>query len=910
MTGLPPKGLARSPLLVLAVSLSIGILLGHYLFGQHRASLIIAVAFLISAFIMWASYVLRRRPEVAIIFLATAFLIAGMVLSLLEKAPAASNRLSQLYDSGVVTAGEPVELTGTIQSQPEPAPQSFYLTLRVQRIRIKGVESDVTGSVLLQARLPTEQVKNEYDALQLRHGTQIRVMTTLDREDDFRNPGVMPFTEYLVRKGFDATGVIKSPLLIERLDDERVFLPVAWLYEWRAGLQQKFHRLFSPETAGVLDAALLGNHYNISRGAAERFRAGGTFHVLVISGLQIAFIGGIALILVRWFTRRRVFQFLIAAAFLWSYTVAVGADASVTRSAFMFTILVLAPVVSRRANTLNSLGGAAIVLLVWHPGDLFDPSFQLTFLSVLSIVVIAVPLINRLQQVGSWRPAYETPYPPDCAPWFRIIAESLFWSERKWKADMANSNVRYRLFKASLAARLERWRLQRLVRFAATAIIISASVQIGMLPVLIVYFHRVSFASLLLNIFVGLLMAILSLVALAATLISIVSQGLATPLIMVAEKIDWLMIHLIDPLDGMGFASIRVPHYQGWLTGIYVLYFLSLGFLVVALARWKPLRLQADLKSKIRARRYATIAVTAFSILTLIVVAHPFGSARPDGRLHVDYLDVGQGDCALVTLPDGTTLLIDGGGRPNIDWNRSDDPDAAETFERDARSIGERVVSEYLWARGRDRVDYLLATHADADHIDGLNDVAHNFKVRSAIVARTPVDDPGFARFAETMRQMRVPIERIGGGDVLRFGSVSADVLWPRAVNDDAAPSRNNDSIVLRLRYGEQVLLFTGDIEKEGESALLSQGLDLHANLVKVAHHGSKTSSVGPFIAATHAPVAIISVGRSSIFGHPNKDVVERWRAGGAQVMTTGEKGTISVVTDGKSLEVSTFVRQ
>lgn len=910
MTGLPPKGLARSPLLVLAVSLSIGILSGHYLAVQHRASFSSGIAFLIPASVAAAAYAVRRKAELATVFLIIAFVIAGVVLSLIENEPITSNRISRMYDEGVIKVGEPVELTGTIEGPPQPAPQSFFLTLRAQRMRVKGVESEVTGSVLLRTRLSTEQVKNEYDALKLRHGARIRVMTTLDREDDFRNPGVMPFTEYLDRKGFDGTGVIKSPLLFERLDDEPVLLPLAWLYEWRAGLQQKFYQLFSAETAGVLDAALLGNHYNISRGAAERFRAGGTFHVLVISGLQIAFVGGVALVVVRWFTRRRVFQFLFAAAFLWAYTVAVGADASVTRSAFMFTVLVLAPVVSRRANTLNSLGGAAIALLIWHPDDLFDPSFQLTFLSVLSIVTIAVPLINRMRQVGSWRPAYETPYPPDCAPWFRVVAESLFWSERKWKADMAKSNIRYRLFKTSLAARLERWRLQRLVRFAINAVIVSASVQIGMLPVLIIYFHRISFAALLLNIFVGLLMALLSIVALAATLISVVSQGLATPLIMVAEKTNWLMIHLIDPFSRVGFASVRGPHYRGWLTGIYVLYFLSLGFLVIALARWKPLRLNADVKRKILARRYTTIATIIFSVLSLIIIAPPFGSARPDGKLHVDYLDVGQGDCALVTLPDGTTLLIDGGGRPNIDWNRSDGADADEAFERDARSIGERVVSEYLWARGLDHVDYLLATHADADHIDGLNDVAHNFKVRSAIVVRTPIDDPGFARFAETMKQMQVPIETVGAGDVLRFGSVSAEVLWPRAVNDDTAPSRNNDSIVLRLRYGDQVLLFTGDIEKETESALLSEGFDLRSNLVKVAHHGSKTSSVAPFVAATRPSVAIISVERNSIFGHPNKDVVGRWRGSGAQVMTTGEKGTISVVTDGKILEVSTFVRQ
>src|SRR6185295_7940187 len=149
-------------------------------------------------------------------------------------------------------------------------------------------------------------------------------------------------------------------------------------------------------------------------------------------------------------------QVIMAGTFLWSYTIAVGADTSVVRSAFMFTFVLLAPLVSRRGNTLNSLGGAAIALLVWRPKDLFDPSFQLTFLSVLTIVTIAVPLISRMREVGACRPTHETPYPPAAANWFRGFSEALFWSEREWQAEMAGSNIRYRLFKTNWANSLER----------------------------------------------------------------------------------------------------------------------------------------------------------------------------------------------------------------------------------------------------------------------------------------------------------------------------------------------------------------------------------------------------------------------------------------------------------------------
>ena len=226
--------------------------------------------------------------------------------------------------------------------------------------------------------------------------------------------------------------------------------------------------------------------------------------------------------------------------------------------------------------------------------------------------------------------------------------------------------------------------------------------------------------------------------------------------------------------------------------------------------------------------------MSAFGLLLLAIVFHPFSAARPDGKLHLDFLDVGQGDSALLTMPDGTTILVDGGGRPNI--NQAEEE---SVFERDTRSIGEGVVSQYLWSRGMDRVDYILATHADADHIDGLNDVATNFRVRAAIVARTPADDAEYIRFAGTMKESGVPVEKIGAGDLLRFGEVSAQVLWPPPNRDETAPSRNNDSIMLLVRYGEKSFLLTGDIEKKGEAAVLREGTSLKSDLVKVAHHGS-----------------------------------------------------------------------
>ena len=906
MSLLPQSRFAQFPLLLLAMATAAGIFAGHYYSPRPRSIIGLSILSIALAYLsIWLTT--KRRMTAATVTMIVTFAVTGSILSFVEARGFAVDRVSRMYEEGVITTEEPLELTGTIVGQPEPAPESFYLTLQAERIRLRAVEHKASGTVLLLARTMDERTAQEYDALELHHGARVRIMTTLSRDENFRNPGVLPFTEYLESKGYDATGLIKSPLLVERLADVGGFLPLKWLFEWRERLESEFKAKFSAETAGVLNAALLGNRYNVSTAVAERLRAGGTFHILVIAGLHIGFVAWLVFMFVRRITGRRFLQFVIAIGLVWTYVMAIGAHMPVIRAALMFTLIVLAPLLWRRTNSLNVIGGAAMVLLVMRPANLFDPSFQLTFVSVLSIVLIAVPLLAKMQMTGSWRPTVGSPFPPDCARWFRNLSEALFWSDRDWRAEIASSNISYRLFKTPIAMQLERCHVQKCLRYAFAAIIVSISVQVGMLPLLIVYFHRLSFASIILNIFVGGLMALLAFVALTAVIVSYLSTAVGSFLIAIAEKTNWTMVHLVDPFTHFGLASIRLPHYSGAAAVIYVLYFISLGFLILALAYWHPLSPRSNAKGRRQSfsRFAAKSAFAVFVVLSALIILHPLSAARPDGNLHIDFLDVGQGDSALLTFPDATTLLIDGGGKPNL--NNSDDDDE-ELFQRDTRSIGEGVVSSFLWSRGLDRVDYLLPTHADADHIDGLNDVAKNFKVRGAIVARTPAADPEYFRFAETMQFAGIPIEKIGAGDVLRFGSATAEVLWPPATSEIDAPWQNNDGVVLLVRYGEHRFLFTADIEKQAEANILNRAEDVRSDVVKVAHHGSKTSSTAAFVAAVQPSVAVISVGRRSMFGHPNKEVVERWRANGADVMTTGQRGAITIISDGRKLQIQTFV--
>jgi competence protein ComEC len=842
----------------------------------------------------------RRSAKAAMLLLA--FAGAGATLEGLERrSEANANRVRNLYQAGLVPDGAPVELAGVIDAAPELAPDGWYLLLRVESLRFRETEHATGGYVALFAPMRDAEQRAAYAALVLRYGARLRVATRLEYAEHYRNPGVAPRSEFLEQRGYDAFATVKSPLLVERLPDAPARTGRALLYDWRQSLAEKFARTFDTETSGVLQAALLGWRHSLSKSAAERFRAGGTFHVLVISGLHITFLGFCARWLAQRFTRRRDAQFALTAAFVWAYALLAGAEASVVRAALMFTVATLAPVLHRRANTLNSLGGAGLALLVWRPADVFDPSFQLTFLSVFAIVALAWPVWVKLEAMGRWHPAYETPAPPP-AGWPRKLGELLCWSEKQWQREQARAAFGCRLWKTPWAARLENWRVQWLLRWVAGAVWVSACVQVVMLPLAVLYFHRVSWASLVLNIFVGALMAALSGVALVALLLAQAGATVAAPLVKLAQAINWLMTRSGDPF---GVASWRVAEYTGWQAAIYGLYFAPVCVLAAWAWRWNPFALEYQI-SDTRYQKMAAWSLAALGLLFAVIVWHPF-SARADGRLRVCFLDVGQGDATLLVMPDGATALVDGGGK--ISFARQND-DGEEVFERDTRGVGEAVVSEYLWQRGLGRIDYILATHADTDHIEGLNDVARNFTVRAALAGHAPPEDAEFAAFTRTLRERNVPLKIIGRGETLRFGEVVIETLWPLPANDANAPSANNDSVVWRVRYGNRAFLLTGDIEKEAEAALTQQPETLRADVVKVPHHGSRTSSTQAFINATRPAYAVASVGLNSRFGHPHQEVVERWQAGGAQFWTTGQKGLIDFSTDGRDLQVETFVSQ
>ncbi len=899
-------------MLWLASSFAAGILAASFADFEFKAALAVCGLFTIVSFLF-------RSRNFAIILILISFVAAGIFSALIEKHSVATNRLKILFDTGQIRSGDPVEIEGVVRSR-EPSVDSLFLTLDVDKITHRGREQKVSGNVRLflpvneTDKIP-ENFKSEISDLKLRnsdskfeisdvkYGSRLKIATSLDREETYLNPGVIPKKQILDLTGVDATGSIKSVLLIEKLADESVFLPLAWVYDQRAWMIKEFRDNLSGPASGIMTASLLGNKYFLDKDTADLFREGGTFHILVISGLHITFIGGLLLLFVRQITRRRWVQFLVTMIILWAYTLAVGAEVPVVRAALMFTVLIYSYVKYRPASLLNALALCALILLVWRPSDLFNPSFQLTFVSVAAIVVLAYPLIEKLRRIGTWTPTRHEPFPPAVPVWLKRLCETFYWNADAWHFESKNQRWTAILAKSPFLATRAKNSAQTVARYLFEGVLVSMLVQICMLPLSVVYFHRVAAISVLLNLWVGIFIALESFTAVIAVFVNQISGIIATAFFMFAEIFNWMMLLLPRLFVDNSWASFRLPAYSGYGQAIYFLYFVPVLLLAIALNRWKPFEVKQ--RSWVTRRPVIYLTVAALGILFAVIIFHPFSSPRPDRRLHVDFLDVGQGDAAFVTFPDGRTMLIDGGGR--IKYRSRDEE--AEPFEPDVRGIGESVVSEFLWHRGYSRIHFILATHADADHIQGLTDVARNFKIGSAIFGRMPLDDPNFTQLDDILRRRGVQSEGVVRGDVLKIGDVVVEVLNPPADDRDAV-SDNDNSIVLRITYGSRTFLLTGDIESRAESTLVNAGSPLTADVIKAAHHGSRTSSTQAFIDAVGPKYAVISVGRSSPYGHPHSEVVERWKAAGADVLTTGERGTISITTDGHDLVIETFINK
>ena len=838
--------------------------------------------------------------------------VAGGTLYALQDASVGPQRVRRIFERGELRHDEPCEVWGTLDAMPELAPDRIYLTIAVERVASLGKEQAASGTVQLVVPFQDFQARLDYDALQLDYGGRVRVLGFLSNRGGYRNPGAPEFDELLEFRGFDASGWIKHALLIESLGTGQRN-PVLWrLYRLRARALSAILGPNKQPATGILAAALLGNRYFLDRTTAQTFREGGTFHLLVISGLHVVLLAMALKWLTRWLRRERWLQFGLITLFLWGYGLMVGAQPSIMRAVVMITVALVGQLLYRTALGANTLAAAALVLLAWQPRDLFNPGFQLSFLTVAAIVLLAAPIYERLRQVGIWQPNATTPYPPRVARVLLLLAELLFWPEREFQKEMQEARVRYRLDKASAARWLNRSRLQWLLRWIAATVFTTTCVQVALLPLMIVHFHRFSIVSPITNVVEGILVFALMLGGAGQLLLHSFSTWFAVKL---SPLVNWLGTLTVKagqwPLMWR-LASVRMPDWGAGAAWFYGAFFALILLLVLLVHAWHPLRKGDEAGAEWRrsfGRIASLFAVSAIVALSCLLIAHPFPHQFARGRLSVTFLDVGQGDAIFINFPQGQTMLLDSGGRLGYAIEPGEFEPSEDIFLEDRIGVGEAAVLPFLWQLGLKRLDYIAATHGDSDHTEAFAEIVRALAVGQALAGSLPRADEKPDLFTRAVRERGLPLRLVKRGEVMSLDGVRLEVLAPFADAGEVKPSDNNASLVLRLTLGERTFLLTGDIEKETEARLVATGELLKADVLKVAHHGSRTSTTAEFLARVQPQHAIIPAGNPSPFGHPHPEVLARLQVAGAQLWQTSQCGAITFSTDGVDLLVATFVK-
>jgi competence protein ComEC len=696
----------------------------------------------------------------------------------------------------------------------------------------------------------------------LPYGSLVEFPARVRKPRNFGNPGAFDYVRYLARRQVYWLASVQPRATIERLPGNCGSPWQKQLSDFRQAALARLDALHpdDPESGGFLRALLLGDDDQLSQTTSDEFRRTGTYHAIVISGLHISLIAGSLLWLLRQAFAPNWLRFVMAGAVAWIYTLIAGGDAPVMRAAIGFTLALLAHAAYRRIRVLNILAAVAIVFLIADTGQLFEASFQLSFAAVAAIGAIALPVMAGTSGV------------------LRDAARRLDDARPRSATELrvASLRVELRLLAQTVMAVIrvpQTWALAIIAGVAGAIatvwemVVLSASVQITLLIPSLVYFHRVPFTSLFANI------------AAVPLLNGAVGFGL-TGLLAGSASLSAVAAWLVRAAEAVVAACARLePEWRSptppfWLC----LLFTALLILTAVMLRR---RLVAALLPGL-----LCLSVAGWLILY-------DGGPGKTGWLEVASIDVGQGDSLLVVFPDGETMLVDGGGFPSF---------RGSSVRR--MDVGEQIVSPYLWDRGIRRVDTMVLTHAHDDHAQGLSALLRNFRPRELWTGAMP-ETAGRDLLAQAQAR-EVTVRQPRAGERIRIGEATVRVLSPTAGYVPGNRVSNNDSLVLEITYGRRKFLLTGDAERAVEIDLALNGIASKVDVLKVGHHGSKSSTTPDLLATIRPAFAVVSVGEGNLYGHPHPDVVTRLKEARVQSFRTDRAGLTRFRTDGKSLIVET----
>lgn len=416
--------------------------------------------------------------------------------------------------------------------------------------------------------------------------------------------------------------------------------------------------------------------------------------------------------------------------------------------------------------------------------------------------------------------------------------------------------------------------LSKIVVWIKNPLAVSTAAWVGIFPLSAYFFSKVSIISIISNIFIIPLTGIAVILGFITFFIGLMSISLAG----LFANLNYLVLNLITLIaksfSALPFAFIYVA--QPSVT-VIILYYLTVFFII-------EIFYKKTLSPKIKKKAILIV----LSVTLLIIIVQVF---YPADNLKVNFINVGEGDCILIEAPNKINILIDGGGTPQSDFD-----------------VGNKIVIPYLRRKGINEIDLLILTHPHLDHLEGLLPILKEFKVDMVLDSGLLCDSSEYKEFISLILEKGISYHKAKAGDNFIFSNnLEIFLLNPLYDSDFYEESDfNNASIVVKLFYKNANFLFTGDIEEAAEKKLLVWQNILQSDILKVAHHGSSTSTNLEFLDKVNPNIAVITVGKNH-FGHPSQKIIERLEDKNIQIYQTDEDGTVIIRTNGQEYWIRTL---